>query len=595
MHCPLAILLLCNAASSSATAAATGDARLQAGVDDGGTETLLLSSEHSSGSWAPLASPEPEPSPDPSSPTPTPAPSPGGSGGRPSGGNHPPPPPVTCDSVLLTHCGHVRGGHMGCKTCADRWGGEQGNCTTLDTHSFCTAGINPLHKQTITVYHVNPAMYGDQPVNMNTADAHGDMYFAFKTAYIPVQCHSGSSTYGLTCTNAETNAPDLVITKLVLEVDARYGQYQMCNVCVDGKDPLGNIGRRRRTQGWGSAGNRTARACSMTGGDGVPGSAVPEYVCDCHSRGGVGACDDTEVGREDIGLMFGGQRGGFGGAGRPGFNFTRPSRRRRGGGYSGRRRGGGYPVSNFTRPTSRIDTSNWDRGLARKLGGFWYSTRDAGMCTASSSWCSWRMVNATKRVSKDCWDNSIYAYVEAKDTRGCFANCPTPTNGAVRNMSDVCWVTCFFETVLGANSTHGTVNASTDGMALAELDEAWDRVFATDDLEKGGCPDLGKSLPVSPAESTGQSDLQFSDDAGQGSKTELKAGTTALRFMAVATIVLAILGAAAFVKSKLGGKLEKDDGGDRKGLSSSLLDNDFMAVDENGVGDGGSAPKGLYD
>jgi hypothetical protein len=65
--------------------------------------------------------------------------------------------------------------------------------------------------------------------------------------------------------------------------------------------------------------------------------------------------------------------------------------------------------------------------------------------------------------------------------------------------------------------------------------------------------------------------------------------------MAVATIVLAILGAAAFVKSKLGGKLEKDDGGDRKGLSSSLLDNDFMAVDENGVGDGGSAPKGLYD
>eukprot|EP01048_Picozoa_sp_COSAG05_P033562 COSAG05_NODE_13531_length_426_cov_1.269113_2_plen_71_part_01 len=69
--------------------------------------------------------------------------------------------------------------------------------------------------------------------------------------------------------------PNLVVSKLVLEVDGRYGSYQMCNVCVDGKDPLGGMGRRRLQWGWGgnsynlSSGGRyphTSRNCSMTGG-----------------------------------------------------------------------------------------------------------------------------------------------------------------------------------------------------------------------------------------------------------------------------------------------------------------------------------------
>jgi hypothetical protein len=433
-----------------------------------------------------------------------------------------------CDDRLVAGCGAVRGKGPDCvRLCAAPLATQNADCHDVSNpqghaQAFCTAGINPLYKQTITVYHVNPAVYGDEPVDMNTADAHGDMYFSFKTAYLPVQCQgldADSGMAGFTCGNAETTDPNLVITKLSLEVDGRYGQYQMCNVCVNGKDPLGSMGRRRALRG-GSRGNHSARTCSMTGGDGVVGSNVPEYICDCHSRGGGGACDDTQVGREDIGQMFGGRRRGGGSYNytrpgynytRPGYNYTRPGRRRRGGGYPGgggynwtqpggrRRRGGGYPGrGNYSRPEQRISTRNWDTGLARKLGGYWYSTRKAGMCTTSSDWCNWRVAKTVKRVSKDCADNSIYTYVEAKDTRGCFRKCATPNNGAVRNMSDVCWVTCFFETVLGANSTHGTVNETTDGLSLAQLDEAWDRVFASDNAAIGGCPSLEAPAPTPP-------------------------------------------------------------------------------------------------
>jgi hypothetical protein len=81
------------------------------------------------------------------------------------------------------------------------------------------------------------------------------------TAYNPVECDGdndmASKTAFLDCVNAEQNDPNLVVTALILEVDARYGKYSTCNVCVGGRDPLG----RGRT------------SCSMTGGPG----GVPEY------------------------------------------------------------------------------------------------------------------------------------------------------------------------------------------------------------------------------------------------------------------------------------------------------------------------------
>jgi hypothetical protein len=39
------------------------------------------------------------------------------------------------------------------------------------------AAIDPAFARNITVYHVNPVSFGPYPINMNTADAVGDLYF----------------------------------------------------------------------------------------------------------------------------------------------------------------------------------------------------------------------------------------------------------------------------------------------------------------------------------------------------------------------------------------------------------------------------------
>lgn len=407
-----------------------------------------------------------------------------------------------------------------------------------------------------------PGVYGDDPINMNTGDKRGDMYFNFKSSMIPLECQN-NETHGLDCRNRETMDPNLVVSKLVLEVDGRYGSYQMCNVCVDGKDPLGGMGRRRLQWGWGgnsynrSSGGRhphTSKNCSMTGGDGVPGSSVPEYICDCGGRGG-GTCDETQIGRESIGGSYnsgrnyssGSQHNGsssHGGGGRhrrpPPPPPTPPSAKctaaatkvcgadkndprkcygcfndkvddlQKGGckdselrgammalcfanGWGGRGGGGNHTRGNYSR--HRSPTSQWDSDLKSKLGGYWYSTRAAGRCTDATDYCGWRVVKAVKRVSKQCADDSMYRYIEERDSNGCFANCSTPTDGSPRNKTDICWVKCLFAVVLGSEAAEGKEFNRSSGLTLRQLDEAWERPFKSNDYSKGGCPDYGGHNP----------------------------------------------------------------------------------------------------
>ena len=83
------------------------------------------------------------------------------------------------------------------------------------------------------------------------------------------------------CANVEETSPNLILTQLHLDVDSRYDQYQTCNICVKGRDPMAAFGVDRD------------RTCSMT--------PIPEYVCAC-DRGKV--CDDTRVGKELVGPFF---------------------------------------------------------------------------------------------------------------------------------------------------------------------------------------------------------------------------------------------------------------------------------------------------
>ena len=89
---------------------------------------------------------------------------------------------------------------------------------------------DPETRRNLTIYHVNPATYGSAPINMDTGDARGDMFFEFRSKGLALECAADPSAHD--CTNQEVTASDLVITKLVLDVALPLGVYGKCNICV---------------------------------------------------------------------------------------------------------------------------------------------------------------------------------------------------------------------------------------------------------------------------------------------------------------------------------------------------------------------------
>ena len=85
----------------------------------------------------------------------------------------------------------------------------------------------------ITIFHVNPDVYGSAPINMDIADIRGDAFFDLRSVLSPMECRDPNARSS-DCSNPEVTARDLVITKLVLEIDPYYGEYAFCNVCVNG-------------------------------------------------------------------------------------------------------------------------------------------------------------------------------------------------------------------------------------------------------------------------------------------------------------------------------------------------------------------------
>lgn len=136
------------------------------------------------------------------------------------------------------------------------------------------SALDPRFAEIITVYHVDSASNGVIPASMDTADLNGDIFFDLRSIVLPFEC---SSPYARTmdCGNSELTSTDDVISKLVLQVDSRYGEYQRCNYCVNGTDPFSGL--------------------SCTAG---------EYFCTCGEVQAPYECTGTAVGAENISTLF---------------------------------------------------------------------------------------------------------------------------------------------------------------------------------------------------------------------------------------------------------------------------------------------------
>jgi len=314
-------------------------------------------------------------------------------------------------------------------------------------------GIDPKYAQNITVYHVNPHKFGAIPVNMDTGDALGDMFFdMLEVIMYPLSCSNGTHTpapskFYNPCLNPEAGGADLMVNKLTLEVDDRYSGYAACNVAINGTDPF-NPGGYCKTD---------------------------TYCCDCMAiddghRKKV-PCNDT-VGSENLYASFG--------------EFL----------HAGCRR------SIFDPHPSKMDCyrGNVFAKLNATNHGTWYSSLDKGYCGAttggaatsssssssSSSSCKWRVASVDKIVERSCHTRVFGAEV-GKAAPACFDAC----GDQKANTSSPCWVDCFYEAALGPDA--GKPGGTGGGLPTEALVAAWEKPFLPE--AEGGCPPQTEATP----------------------------------------------------------------------------------------------------
>jgi len=327
-----------------------------------------------------------------------------------------------------------------------------------------TAQIDPQHVKNLTVYHLNPASAGAAPINMDTGDAAGDLYFYLGEFLLPLECANASKEFRahFDCDNPERVDPNLVVTKVDMQIDYRFTNYSACNLC-NGTDPF------------------THKPCT-----------VGTYVCDCFSHHHSGGCDASKVGAESIKdhfvhhpttptcaaalekacgsvktdshqcglclLIHGSQLKAANCSEYDDYNFC-PSQ---------------YGSCSATSPPWMC----WAENIPRKTEGMWYSTLAAGQCNKATTngGCGWQ-VESTTTVQNNCLKNKLMTVVEAASP-SCFGGCgPRDTNSS-------CWIGCFFDGILGPEAAHSST-ANLSGLPTSTLVKAWDDAFLPE--ADGGC------------------------------------------------------------------------------------------------------------
>jgi len=325
--------------------------------------------------------------------------------------------------------------------------------------------IPPEYAQTLTVYHLNPASAGALPVNMDTGDVAGDLYFYLGQFLLPLECANASSASRshFDCDNPERVDPNLVVTKVDMIIDSRKTAYSACNLC-NGTDPF------------------TRKPC-------VNGT----YVCDCFGHGSA-PCDRAKIGSESIADHF-----------TPHVPSTQCSAALDT--LCGKTTKNSklcsaclyihysrlvqetciekdlesFCPNDFELCTARTaatapEWACWDANIPRKTGGLWYSTLKEGMCNNSSSTCGWKPTS-TQTVHAPCLKDKLMSAVEAQG-KPCFKTC------GPRNETSTCWISCFFDTILGPDARH-SISKPLGGMPIADIKHAWTSAFSSE--QEGGC------------------------------------------------------------------------------------------------------------
>jgi len=288
--------------------------------------------------------------------------------------------------------------------------------------------IDPSNLKNITIYHVNEAKFGPIPINMDTGDAVGDLFFdMLEVISQPLKCDGPNRPPPNPhapdfCKNQEAAGPDLRVNKLTLEVDTRFSGYAACNVGVNDNDPFGGY-------------------CK-----------TDTYCCQCVEPGGP--------------------------------HHYRPVPCNKTLGYESVYETMGAFVEGCKANATAVEcyTDSVFKKLSAKTPGVWYSSLETGYCGSSEvgvDGCTWRVVSVDKIVKRACHTKVFGAAVGAT-APGCFDRCGNQKT----NVTAPCWVDCFYKAALGPDS--GKPGGAVTGMSTTALEEAWVKPFLSE--KEGGCP-----------------------------------------------------------------------------------------------------------
>ena len=116
--------------------------------------------------------------------------------------------------------------------------------------ALLSLGLAPVAREgtDVVMYHVNPERFGPVPVNMDTADASGDLFFELmQVLTVPLACTDKNVTRRpFNCDNPEAVDPTDVVNKITITTYAdtsgsNSSGYAMCNIGRNGTDGMGHV------------------------------------------------------------------------------------------------------------------------------------------------------------------------------------------------------------------------------------------------------------------------------------------------------------------------------------------------------------------
>merc|ERR1711920_16278 len=102
-----------------------------------------------------------------------------------------------------------------------------------------------------------------------------------------------------------------------------------------------------------------------------------------------------------------------------------------------------------------------------------------GTATSAPGTCGWK-VRSLKTVKERCLKDLLSTTVGSHG-EGCFRTC------GPRNITSPCWISCFFDTLLGTDARHSSYKPL-GGMPVADIERGWTDAFLP--KEKGGCDEV---------------------------------------------------------------------------------------------------------